>query len=461
MINHNTIIRLAFIFSLPKTSSVSTDRFGIVSMVATAGRNLLQNTKWLLVPYFFPILTLLPVYLAFQDKAGTNEPVNTSSFNIDIFKPLNIALVITTELLASATDVYMLKKIMKSRICLEQRLPSSPSSPAQLDSSLQSSTSSLVQSLRANPFAKTLVTSYIVIWSLIVFDIVIKVLIVEHFPLLFDSAVTLFSLAMRARTNLIYGLTVTAVFDGAHCKSNSNNNNHNAFNSNKSSNSSLSSSTSCSGSPVITNSRMLRGDPFISSPFQVQLNKDAVLLMDASSSGIVNIKGDGGGGHPKVLATTVLDCEDQAGETTTAPAAFTVITPPPDSLSRASRVSTIHGIAFDSDFSVRTDLTSSPASTTLRKFDSVYSSVDTEATTSTSSNYHFFQNHLPRHHPPPPTSSTPAGSNKALSTYSSATAANTVISSASRWSASQRSNVFPLVLEQRSSAIMKRLSPPE
>lgn len=62
--------------------------------------------------------------------------------------------------------------------------------------------------------SRDLVADYFVTWVFLLADIVIKILIVMGIPVLFDSALTVGTIAMRARCNLGYGLNMRDIFAG-------------------------------------------------------------------------------------------------------------------------------------------------------------------------------------------------------------------------------------------------------
>jgi hypothetical protein len=66
---------------------------------------------------------------------------------------------------------------------------------------------------KISSMAKNVYIHYIVIWSLLAIDLVLKILIMYGHPLLFDSIVTICTLAMRAKCNLLFGLELKTVLN--------------------------------------------------------------------------------------------------------------------------------------------------------------------------------------------------------------------------------------------------------
>ncbi|KAI8897205.1 hypothetical protein BC833DRAFT_594744 [Globomyces pollinis-pini] len=143
--------------------------------------------------YLIPIITLIPIYLAAIETIPKGLPLNKSKFNRFYFKPLNIFLVIATELLASFIDLYLLT-------CVNQSQPIDEETSNSTSNQLIDFKSSLAIYKSGNIWL-----DYIVIWIVLLLDIFIKILIANGIPLLFDSAVTITTLALRSKFNLQYG----------------------------------------------------------------------------------------------------------------------------------------------------------------------------------------------------------------------------------------------------------------
>jgi hypothetical protein len=149
--------------------------------------------------YALPFIVLIPVYYAASEKIPQEALLNTSNFNKNIYKPLNIALVAATEIFATITDVLLLQKIYG---VVDETVSSQSRS--------RNGKGGKVQAKRLST-SKDLMVDYIATWSFLLIDIALKVLIVLGYPLLFDSIVSIATLAMRARCNLNYGLHMKEV----------------------------------------------------------------------------------------------------------------------------------------------------------------------------------------------------------------------------------------------------------
>jgi len=169
--------------------------------------------KACLVLYLLPVLAMIPMYLSFKDTAGTGKAMNTSSYNSLIYKPLNIALIFSTEFFAIVTDILLLMKVKGGRENLTVGARSGENMQANATTSAGDRTRSVVSS--AHQLAsRDLWMGYAITWGLVFTDLVVKVLIATGQPLLFDSIITITAIAMRARVNLQYGLELQAIING-------------------------------------------------------------------------------------------------------------------------------------------------------------------------------------------------------------------------------------------------------
>jgi hypothetical protein len=98
------------------------------------------------------------------------------------------------------TDVYLLKGVLELRNSLI----------AKNDRSLNITRQNAE---RVKTISKDLMVSYVIIWSFLLIDIAIKMLIVAGIPVLFDTIITFATIAMRARCNLQYGLHMRDLFN--------------------------------------------------------------------------------------------------------------------------------------------------------------------------------------------------------------------------------------------------------
>ncbi|KAI8892066.1 hypothetical protein BC833DRAFT_612724 [Globomyces pollinis-pini] len=183
IINHNTLARLG---------ATRTDSTFIKKL-----------HKFYPIMYLIPFITMIPIYLAAIETFPEGLPLNRSLYNTRYFKPLNIALVLITEFCAVCTDIKLLVQVGDSIV-----------ESTQHRRKLQDSNDSTSNWKKvANYNSKDTWMDYMIIWGLLAFDISIKTLIYLGYPLLFDSSITICTLAMRARCNLQYGLMLKNMFD--------------------------------------------------------------------------------------------------------------------------------------------------------------------------------------------------------------------------------------------------------
>ncbi|KAI8899067.1 hypothetical protein BC833DRAFT_619764 [Globomyces pollinis-pini] len=164
IINHNTIERLHFTY--PNS------------------RLLKLLSQYYIALYLIPFFTLIPVYLCIAEAVPKNLFLNKSSYNAVYFKPINIAFIFTTEALAVITDFKLL-----GRIFYELNMAKSDQTK-----------------MKNSETARQMLFEYIIIWLLLLFDVILKVIIASGISILFDSAVTATTLVMRVKCNLTYGI---------------------------------------------------------------------------------------------------------------------------------------------------------------------------------------------------------------------------------------------------------------
>lgn len=168
LINHNSIVRVHSLMQ-------STSRMG----------GTLVRDRICTLLYVLPLVTLIPIYLAAADQVPkTNGLLNNSDYNKIIYKPLGLTLILSTEFLATATDLAVFFHVTQLR---EKKSRKSVSATAE---------QSLVKAF----------ADYSWIWGLVVVDVTIKVLIIKGYPLFFDNIVSMLTICFRAKTNLDYGL---------------------------------------------------------------------------------------------------------------------------------------------------------------------------------------------------------------------------------------------------------------
>jgi hypothetical protein len=144
-----------------------------------------------------PIAVLIPIYFAAREQVPKGGLLNQSIWNQSLYKPMNIALVFCTELFALITDILLLNNVLALRRSLIKSDPSY-ASPAKLR--------------KMDAVSRDLVAGYIITWLFLLTDIAVKFMIVAGTPVLFDSIVTIATIAMRARCNLQYGLNMRHIF---------------------------------------------------------------------------------------------------------------------------------------------------------------------------------------------------------------------------------------------------------
>jgi hypothetical protein len=172
ILNHNTVVRLSNL--LPQSLKITRKTIDMMCCVM----------------YILPVFTLIPIYLAFKDKAGTGLRMNTSVWNQQVYKPLNIGLTVATEVLATVTDVLLMNKVLSTKKQL----------------------ASNVSEKKVDQSKKDLQMNYVAVWIFTLLDIALKIIIMSGQAFLFDTNIALSALIMRARTNLAYGLEMQSVF---------------------------------------------------------------------------------------------------------------------------------------------------------------------------------------------------------------------------------------------------------
>ena len=174
MINHNSLARL----------NTYTQTFKRSTLNFVCG-----------VFYFLPLLALIPVYLAANDKIPKGMLLNTSPFNTAIFKPMTLALIITTEVIATISDIGLLSNVFS------------------IKSQLMSGSTTDKKRENIESVSLDLIVNYIITWFFLCADIMVKILIIYKFPLLFDSIITCCTIALRARSNILFGLNLKDIFE--------------------------------------------------------------------------------------------------------------------------------------------------------------------------------------------------------------------------------------------------------
>jgi hypothetical protein len=132
---------------------------------------------------------MIPIYFAAIDQVPKNGFIYASSWNRDVYKPLSLVLVFTTEVLATMTDFAVIYKVA---------YVASKNNQDRLERNLGKLTNGLV-------------SHYLAIWTWVIVDAIIKLLIILGYPFLFDTMISIFSVALRAKCNMKYGLNLKDV----------------------------------------------------------------------------------------------------------------------------------------------------------------------------------------------------------------------------------------------------------
>ncbi|KAJ2999553.1 hypothetical protein HDV02_002518 [Globomyces sp. JEL0801] len=174
IINHNTIFRFGAAYPENKIFKLILKYYGLL--------------------YIIPFFTMIPIYLAAYHSIPYNKTLNKHFYNVEVFKPLNIGLVLGTEFLAVITDLRLLVRVGEVTDKTTLRNPILAH-----DNGLKRKWKK-VQKYSKNGLWR----EYYVIWGLLVLDISIKIAIASGIRLLFDSAVSVTTMIMRGRFNLRY-----------------------------------------------------------------------------------------------------------------------------------------------------------------------------------------------------------------------------------------------------------------
>lgn len=146
--------------------------------------------------YILPLAVFVPTFFAMKEISVSEKLINHSKWNMKVYKSINIALVLLTELFAVITDGLLFKNIHALRKSLLRKLGHS----------------SEVQTEKIKEISRDLIVSYFFTWFFLVLDITVKILIINKKPILFDSILTICTIAMRAKCNLQYGLYMRDMF---------------------------------------------------------------------------------------------------------------------------------------------------------------------------------------------------------------------------------------------------------
>ena len=192
--NVTTLCSFAFVqFGLVVLNHNSIARFNAYCNIMS-----MNTLKWVcLLLYFLPFAVFIPIYIAAANQIPNGQLINASHFNKEIFKPMTLALILTTEVLATISDVVLLRSVLQIK---DQLLSASAKTPKK-------------KVRKINSVSLDLLCNYVFTWFFLVFDITIKIGIILGYPLLFDSIISILTIALRARSNILYGLNMKEVFE--------------------------------------------------------------------------------------------------------------------------------------------------------------------------------------------------------------------------------------------------------
>lgn len=183
IINHNSLARFNSFSSLMSTKTLNRICF---------------------IFYLLPLVVFIPVYEAWSQKATRGELLNTSEWNKNVFKPMTLVLILVTEVVATISDVLLLRSVLKIRDSFIL---------AHQQSSVVTSMARTKKISKIQSVSSDLITNYVVTWSFLLLDIVVKILIIQGYALLFDSIISILTIALRARSNILYGLNMKKIFE--------------------------------------------------------------------------------------------------------------------------------------------------------------------------------------------------------------------------------------------------------
>ncbi|KAI8825629.1 uncharacterized protein EV422DRAFT_513619 [Fimicolochytrium jonesii] len=190
-VNHNTIIR-TFI----ALASVSQQKWRPQTL-----------SYYCLALYPLTAIVLIPIYMGFPSSIEKHQGVNASAINKEVFKPLNVALVIATEVLATISDLLLILRVEKAESAAGRF--STARAAVRTNGTVSSN---VVRKSAGAEFWRRLWMHYGLIWTTVVLDVLLKILIYLGYPVLFDSQVTNATILLRAVTNLQFGTTLKQVY---------------------------------------------------------------------------------------------------------------------------------------------------------------------------------------------------------------------------------------------------------
>lgn len=181
--------------------------------LARASGMLVHSHKWRKILqaaafglYIFPLIILVPIYLSIQEDYNTYTPMSLSSYNTRYNKPLSITVTMFTEGLATMVDMAVLKRVFSNKQNLAMQ--------GVVDARRQSTTSSKSSRRGITHLSTDIIVHYLITWFILAADIILKVVIAFGLVASFDNSVSLATLAMRARINIMYGKELKRIVEG-------------------------------------------------------------------------------------------------------------------------------------------------------------------------------------------------------------------------------------------------------
>ncbi|KAI8897543.1 hypothetical protein BC833DRAFT_593281, partial [Globomyces pollinis-pini] len=166
ILNHNSIIRL-------------------VSSKSPTTEQIRKTQRYCLILYILPCFTMIPIFMAIVDTAGTVKALTASYYNVVVSKYLFMAIVVVTQVFATYTDVKLLNRVDDAAMVKQQD-----------------------QKQRRRQDIKY---TYWTIWFFMMIDFLLKILISLGYPVLFDGITTLIVISLRTQSNLSYGLLMKEI----------------------------------------------------------------------------------------------------------------------------------------------------------------------------------------------------------------------------------------------------------
>jgi hypothetical protein len=163
--------------------------------------------------YILPLGVYVPYWIIISRYWSSSSNTISDELFFGVWEPLFFAVVVGTEVLALISDILLVRRILSSKQILSGATPPQNGIKPTETSSGTGIISQLFPSLRnVSDDTINFMAVYVFIWLTLALDMILKSLIdTTTMPVLFDGAVTLFGLALRASANLNFGTTVKGV----------------------------------------------------------------------------------------------------------------------------------------------------------------------------------------------------------------------------------------------------------